>query len=312
MTLPLLYIRIKQFQKELNGLGVYLLLLIPLTGFFIFFCFTVFKRGQSAYLLVTALACFCTLLQYYRKDKSFVYKHTESPHLQIFSEYVALTFPFSVSCLITKSWFWYPILLAFLLCLPFFQFKIKQKVIFKNLSSIISPSRFEWLSGLRKHFLSVLGLYILAIAFCWFIMLPLFLLWFLTVLITSFYTECESIQILREGAKSPRNFLLSKFKVCTIYIIVLYTPILTINTICNIEFLLVNLLFIPTQISILYFGICLKYTSYSPNKGRQGNNIPLAIVSMGSALPYLLPIPTILSFVYFYKAENNLKKYLND
>jgi len=78
------------------------------------------------------------------------------------------------------------------------------------------------------------------------------------------------------------------------------------------EFLVVNLLFIPAQLSILYFAICLKYSGYKPNAYQSGNNIPLAIVSMGSALPYLLPIPIILSFFYFYKAENNLKKYLND
>ena len=66
------------------------------------------------------------------------------------------------------------------------------------------------------------------------------------------------------------------------------------------------------QISLLCFAICLKYSSYKPNKNQIGNNIPLAIVSLGSALPYLLPIPTILSFAYFYKAKNNLKQYLND
>jgi hypothetical protein len=143
-------------------------------------------------------------------------------------------------------------------------------------------------------------------------MLSHFLLWFLTVLLTSFYTESESIQVLREGTPTPRELLLRKWKVCTNYIILMYTPILVVNTICHVDYLFVNLLFIPTQLALLYFGISLKYAGYRPNKSQPGNQIPLAIVSMCSVLPYLLPIPAILSFVYFYKAKDNLKKYLHD
>jgi len=195
---------------------------------------------------------------------------------------------------------------------PFFQFRISQKVVLKKLSAIIPASDFEWLSGVRKNYIAVIGLYSLALAFSWFRILPLFLLWFLTVVISSFYTEYESLQILREQAKSPRNYLLFKLKKSTIYILLLYLPVIIINSIFNSEYLLINLLFIPVQIAILHYAITLKYTSYKPNKSQPGNNIPLAIVSISSALPYFLPIPAILSFVYFYKAAKNLKNYLND
>ncbi len=312
MTLPLLYIRTKQLQKEVNGLGLYLILLIPLAAFLIFASFKIFQKGESAYYLVSLLLAICISIQYYRKDKSFVYKHIKSPHLQLFSEYAALTFPFSITCIITKYWFCFPLLLFMLFFVPFFQFRISQKVVLKKLSAIIPASDFEWLSGVRKNYIAVIGLYSLALAFSWFRILPLFLLWFLTVVISSFYTEYESLQILREQAKSPRNYLLFKLKKSTIYILLLYLPVIIINSIFNSEYLLINLLFIPVQIAILHYAITLKYTSYKPNKSQPGNNIPLAIVSISSALPYFLPIPAILSFVYFYKAAKNLKNYLND
>ena len=312
MKLPLLYIRYKQFCHELNALGLYLLLLLPIAGYIMYCCFFVFRSGQKADLLIAGLVSFCAILQYYRKDKRFVYKHIDSPHLQLFSEYVAVTFPFSAMCLFTNSWYLYLVLLACLFCLPFFHSNIQPKVFLKNLSSVIPPSNIEWLSGIRKQFFPIVILYLLAFAFCWFNMLPLFLLWFLTVLLTSFYTESESIQVLREGAPTPRELLLRKWKVCTNYVILLYTPILLVNTICHVEYLFVNLLFIPTQLALLYFGITLKYASYRPNKSHHGNQIPLAIVSMCSVLPYLIPIPAILSIVYFYKAKDNLKKYLHD
>src|SRR5450432_637348 len=210
MTFPLLYIRFRQLQKVLKGLGLYLVILIAISCYLIVICFKQFEKAQNAYYLVTAMALLCVGLQAYRKDKLFVYKHIENPHLQIFSEYVALTLPFSITATFTKHWFCYPGLLIVLFCIPLFRFTFRQKTIFKNLSSIIHVSNFEWLSGFRKQYIAFISLYTLAIAFCWFRILPLFLLWLLTVLITSFYNECESIMILRAGSKPTGKFLRSK------------------------------------------------------------------------------------------------------
>ena len=312
MTFTLLYIRFKQLQKELKGLGLYLVILIGIAVYLIVISFKQFEKAPNAYYLIAAMALLCVGLQAYRKDKLFVYKHIENPHLQIFSEYVALTLPFSITAIFTKHWFCYPGLLILLLCIPFFRFTFRPKTIFKNLSSIINISNFEWLSGFRKQYIAFISLYTLAIAFCWFRILPLFLLWLLTVLISSFYNECESIMVLRASSKSTGKFLRDKLKINTRYMVLLYTPLLIINTIFNSEFLLINILFLLIQISLLCFAICLKYSSYKPNKNQIENNILLTIVSLSAALPYLLPVPAILSIVYFYKSENNLKQYLND
>ncbi len=157
-----------------------------------------------------------------------------------------------------------------------------------------------------------MGVYLLAVAFCWFRILPLFLLWFLTTMIISFYSECESIQVLRESGETPGKFLLHKLYRHSRYIIILYTPLILINTIFNPGYLLINLLFVPVQVALVCFAIGLKYSSYRPNTMQTGNNILLTIIAFLVALPYLLPLPAVLSLVYFYKARNNLKYYLND
>jgi hypothetical protein len=312
MTASLLYIRLKQLKREIDGLSLYIIPIIAIAAYIAFVTFKEFQEGQNALYIIIALSVLCLSIHFSRKDKGFVYKHLDNPHLQIFFEYVLLTLPFSISSMVTKSWYCYPLLLCILFCIPIIKFEFRQKTSFKKLSHIISATNFEWLSGCRKQYISIIFLYLFAIAFCWLKILPLFLLWFLTIIILSFYSECESIQVLREGNKSPKHFLLAKLKACIIYLLILYTPIIIINSFFNPDFLIINVLFILIQISLLAFAICFKYNSYSPNKIKIGNNLPLAIVSMGSALPHFLPVPTILFIVYFYKAENNLKQYLHD
>jgi hypothetical protein len=312
MTASLLYIRLKQLKREIDGLSLYIIPIIAIAAYIAFVTFKEFQKGQNAIYIIIALSLLCLSIQLSRKDKTFVFKHIDNPHLQIFFEYVVLTLPFSISCMATKSCYCYPLLLAILFCIPLLKFEFRQRTTFKKLSNIISATNFEWLSGCRKQYISIIFLYLFAIAFCWLKILPLFLLWFLTIIILSFYSECESIQVLREGNKAPKHFLIAKLKACIIYVLILYTPIVIVNSFFNPDFLIINFLFIPIQISLLGFAICFKYSSYTPNKAKIGNSVPFSIVALCSALPHFLPIPTILFCIYFYKAEDNLKQYLHD
>jgi len=312
MTLALLYIRTKQLQREIRSLGLYTLVLIVITFYLIFVSFRQFENGKHSYYILATAAFICTALQVYRKDKVFIYKQIEKPHLQLFSEYLALTLPFTVTALFTKSWMYYPLLPVFLFCISYLKISVRKKTVLKNLSNIIPASNFEWISGFRKSFIFIIALYLFAAAFCWFRILPLFLLWFLTVIIISFYSECEPIRILRESGQSSKKFLLHKLISHNLYILILYVPLIIINTFLNNEFLLINLLFVPVQMSLLCFAICLKYSSYRPNKNLKENSILITVVAFLSSLPYLLPVPVILSFIYFYKANKNLNHYLND
>ena len=312
MTASLLYIRLRQLKREIDGLSLYIIPIIAIAAYIAYVVFKQFQKEQNAIYIMLGLFLLCVSIHFYRKDKVFVFKHLDKPRQQIFLEYVVLTMPFSISCIATKNWYYYPLLIAFLYCIPLLKFEFRQKVRFKNLSTVISATNFEWLSGCRKQYMGFIFLYVLALSFCWLKILPLFLLWMLTIIMLSFYTECESIQVLREGNKAPKPFLLAKLKACFIYVLILYTPIIIVNSLFNPDFLLLNLLFIPIQISLLGFAICFKYSSYTPNKAKIGNSIPFSIVAFCSALPHFLPIPTILFFVHFYKAENNLNTYLHD
>jgi hypothetical protein len=312
MAFTLLFIRLKQLQRELKGLGLYGPIVIAIVCFLSFASLKQFQHLQSAYYLVAAITLIAFALQYYRKDKLFIYKHVENPHLQMFSEYVALALPFCVPGLFTVNWICFPALMLLLFCIPFLKFSFSQKVVFKNLSSIIPATNFEWIAGIRKNYLSLIGLYLLATAFCWFRILPLFLLWLLTVMVISFHSECESIQVLRGGDKSPQKYVMDKLKTNSLFIAILYLPLLIINTIFNSEFLVINTCFFASQFFLVSFAICFKYSLFKPSKNLIGNSIALTIFSVCSALPWFFPVTALLSIFYFNKAVQNLKEYLND
>lgn len=310
--LPLLKIRLIQIKRELNDVGPGIFLILGLLWCLIYGAYITFQKTPDAYYLTAFLFFICLSIQAKRKDKSFVYNHIDNPQRAIYLEYIVLTFPFAIPSLLTSNWFCYPLLLIALSIIPLLKYSPKQKTYFKNISSIIPPSNFEWISGFRKSFFYLIPLYLLAIGLCWFRFLPLILLWFITVTIASFYNECEPLHILREGDLISKTFLKQKLFQHSKLIVLLYSPILIVNTAFNFEYWFVNLLFIPTQVALLCFSICLKYSNYQPNKNAIVTNILLALVSVGSIIPYFLPIPLLMTLDYYTKAKNNLNNYLND
>ncbi len=308
----LLKIRLIQLKRELNLAGFGVIIVFGLLWLLIYASYSTFQKTPDAYYLTAFIFMVCVWIQYARNDKLFVFSHIHKPHLAIYSEYVALTLPFAISSLLTVNWFCYPVLLAGLLVVPFLKQTSKQKTYFKNISAIIPASDFEWISGFRKSFACLIPLYVLAIGFSWLKILPLFLLWFITVTISSFYDEFESLQIVKEGNLRSAKFLRQKLIRHSKYIVLLYSPVIVINTVFNSEYWVLNLLFIPIQLSLLSFAIYLKYSSYEPGKRSIGSNIVLALVSLGSIIPFLLPIPLLMAVVYYGKAKNNLDNYLHD
>ncbi len=308
----LLNIRLIQIKRELYATGPLVILVFAFFIYLVAYGYKTYQNKLEALILTVFLCSVCFILQAYRKDKTFIYNHLDHPHLEIYSEYILLTLPFSLSCLLTVNWFYYPSLLAALWFIPYLKYTFKRKPHFKNISRIIPPTMFEWISGFRKTFGYLIPMYLLAIGFCWFRFLPLFILWLINATIASFYSECEPIQILKESALSANQFLKKKLYQHSKYILLLFIPIVIVNTIFNYEYWFIILLFIPIQLALICFAICLKYSNYQPNKILIGSNMTLSLVSIGVIIPYFLPIPLMLSLYYYGKAKKNLLNYFND
>jgi len=308
----LIKIRLLQIFREARAAGIYS---IPVAATFIFLVYyfaEIYKIEKGAWILITLIFITCLSIQLSRSDKLFVFTHINNSYFEIYTEYVALSLPFSITSLLTDQWFCYPVLLFSLLPVPMIRFNVKRTTMLRNISFIIPPSDFEWISGFRKSFVLLVPIYFLALAFSWFRILPLFLLWFFTISILPFYNECESMHILREGNLSPEKFLKNKISRHFRYLLLLSAPVLIVNTIFNFDDWLVNFVFIPVQLSLIVFAISLKYAFYRPNQKFISKNILLSFISISSVIPYFLPLPVIMSVIYYRKAKNNLSNYLDD
>ncbi|HET6225041.1 MAG TPA: hypothetical protein VFF27_02105 [Bacteroidia bacterium] len=308
----LIKIRGIQLKKEAQEIGAGVLLFLGILWVLIYGAYYGYQHLPFPACLTAGLFFICLSIQLSRKDKSFVYNCIENPKREIYMEYSILTAPFSLPALLTPSWFLCPLLLISLAIIPLFKYTVKQKTYFKKISRFISPKAFEFISIFRKSFLFFIPLYILALAFSWFRILPLVLLWLFVTSVASSFMECEPLNILREHDASPASFLKQKIILNTKYIFVLLLPIVLINTLFNPEFWLFNLLFIPAQLALLSLAICLKYSNYEPNKLFIGNNLMLSFVALAVIVPYFLPIPLLMTIASYKKATNHLNTYLHD
>jgi hypothetical protein len=307
----LLKIRSKQAQRELNDLGLYLFLFVLFLILLLIISNSLNKDVLSSTYQLLFLFTLCLTIQFYRSDKKFIYLHIKNPHFEIYSEYFTLTIPFSCSVLITSHWYYFLIFQILLALIPFIHLSFSShNSYFKSIPKFIDSTGFEYLSGVRHSFYHLIPLYLLALSFSWFNIFPLILLWLITVTFTSFYYECEPLNILRNNRNSPRQFLWFKIQLHSKYLLFLYIPVLLVNTLFNQGYWLINLLFLLLQLSLLVFAITLKYSCYQPNENLKRNKIILSIVSLGAILPYFLPVPLFMAKVYFHKAIKNLNRFL--
>jgi len=312
MNTGLLYLRKRQIFYEIKQLGFYSVVILGVALFLIYSSFKIYQDYSYALFTTFSLVFICISIQSVRRDKVFIYLHSENYHFSIYSEYFLFTFPFTVICLFTKQWYCFLILQLSLYFIPHIKFTIKQKSLFKNISEIIPVSDFELISGFRKSYISIIPLYLLALGLSWLKILPLFLLWNLTLIVISFYNECEPLIILRERDPSAESLLNKKIFTHISILTILYLPVLIVNIIFNINFLTLDIIFMVSQAALVIFAVCYKYSNYKPNQFLYFNNYIVILVSLCGLIPVLLPLPVIMGIRYYFKAKNNLNKYLND
>ncbi|MDZ4713539.1 MAG: hypothetical protein SGI89_14615 [bacterium] len=312
MSTALLNLRKQQILYEVSQLKLYSIVLLALFIGLIIFTADIYRDISFALSFTLSLALICLSIQSVRKDKEFIYLHSGSYHLTLFTEYFIVTFPFIVMCLFTPHWYCFFLLEIFLVMITFSKFTLRRITFFSSISKIIPVSDFEWISGFRSSFTTIIPVYLLAVGLSWIRILPLLLLWYLTMTIMSFYNECESLKFLREKAQSAGKLLLQKFFIQIRYLLIFYSPVLIINSIFNADLIIVNIFFMLSQIALLFFAVCYKYSGYYPNKHFYFNNITVIIVSMTGLIPLLMPVPAIMGIRYYIKAKKNLNQYFND
>ena len=313
-------IRLKQFGREVKLIGIFRSIIISIV--LILAAFQVVKFYDNFYFaLITFISSAALILSVHiaRKDRAFVFLHLPNPRKAILTEYIILSFILAGYLVVMPYWYFFILILIFCSLISGIRYEVKKKTKFGFLSKLISPKNFEWIGGIRKYKYTFVLLYAVTLAVSPVIFLPMFFLWVLTIHIFAFYEECEPLNILSAGAGSPSAFLASKIFRHSLLLMGLYFPVLTINSIFNPNLLIFNILFFIVQVTVLALTVFFKYKIYVPCDMLPGNSMFLVLIQVCTILPFLLngipfllPLPFILSLKYYFSAKENLKYYLYD
>ncbi len=309
----LLIIRWRQARKELRGIGlVYALVLLVLVCLASAYLYGQFGKAGTAWFFSGLIVFSVLSVQIGRRDKAFVALHMEQPVLSLYLEYLVLTLPFTAPVVATPYWYLFPVMQGCFYGIAHIRATPAKKTWLQGLSRFIAPRDFEWLAGMRQAGFLVLFLYVTALTLSWLIVAPLVCLWLITVRITSFYLECEPLALLWSNADTPARLLRGKIKRHVRLLLLLLLPVLILHTLLCPAMVWVNLAFLVLQVLLLVFAILLKYTTYTPGTLITGNNILMGLAAVSIAIPFLLPIPLLMSIRNYGRALRQLKTYTYD
>lgn len=187
----------------------------------------------------------------------------------------------------------------------------KERTPLRHLGYVLAAAQFEWISGIRRYYPMLIGLYLFALILSWVRVLPLVLLWFLTIVLCSFFSHNGPLNILREEKGSSRHLLWRKLRSYGQMLVILYLPIVLIQLGIYPDLWLFVLLFLLVQLILLAATLFYKYATYIPNQSSK-NDIILAMIGLSGALPFLLPLPLCFAVIYFFRAQKRLNYFLND
>ena len=309
----LVKIRFCQIRYELKHLGIaHVAFLLALFIGFNTLLYTAFFKYPT-YISLGILG-FVLMQHLTRKDAVFIKKSLENSQIALFFDYFTLLFPFISIVLFTPFWYCFFLILIGVHLIALLKTPhVTTALHLPFLSRFIPVSAFEALSGGRKNYVifALLAFYLAAICLCWVRGLPLFLLWFITISISSFFNEYEPLTILRKDEMlDAHQFTQVKLKRYIKPLIFFYTPVLVLNGFFQPDLWWLSLLFLVLQIFNLALSILYKYATYRPKAYFNAGSPVLVIAGLCIVLPFLMPVVLFLNMWYYPKAIKNLNHYL--
>lgn len=312
MTGNLIRIRFSQTGRELQLVGFFksmllLLVLLPLFGFYIFKQLD--KPGINS-AIVAGAAFLIFMIHSRRKDHNFLSKLTDSPFRIYLTEYLLLSSPFLLLLLLKAL---YIQVLAFALALAIISATIpkpRKEYTYHVITKLIPDKIFEFRSGIRKNLIALILIYaigLLGLLNIWFVAASAF---FLALVISTFYSECEPVKILEAREKTPKQFLTSKLLEHSKLILISLLPLLLIACFHHEQILWIFIVLLVI-LNFLIASILLKYAYYIPGNTSGSHQFFCSVLLMASIiLPFSILI-MVLNIVLFNKSVRNLNQYLH-
>ncbi len=313
MIVEILNIRIKQAYRILSQIGLFRT--IVLFGFIAPFIISLFIKTKGSNYEQTMSGIFLLSVLFIhikRKDKEFVEIHALKPQQVFFAEYLLFSAPMIVSLFYKSMWKYLIIYLIVLILISYLKTGLKKKSINSAFQKQIADDNFEWKSGVRKYFLLFVVIWPLGLVTSFFVASVPVTIFFLGVIVLSFYEKSEPLQILIAGELNTLRFLMKKIKSQLLSFSVLILPLVISFIIFHPRYYYIPLLEYIIFLILLVYTILLKYAYYQPTKESGAVKTFTMIGSICLFIPVLIPLILILSVKFLIQASHRLNFYLND
>ncbi len=317
----MLRIRLLQLKRSFSGLPALYWLIIAIAVLYAFYGLSV-KMNDYSFSIIVMFAgpVLIASLHFARRDHRFLNILSPHPWKIYLREYFTLMIPVLLLFVFHQHWslilfsiFELLVFVGIISLVPVRSNNAKTfAVVPVRITSLIPVPGFEWTSGYRRWGLQVLLFYLLAIGLSFLPFASLFLLAFLTFVISGFYTHGESLAILNAGNLGASAFLRKKILRHSKFTSLFLLPALIIYLFQHPEhWYMVLIAWFVYMINIFYF-ITLKYALYRPDKKLTADSIWVALLFASTLIPFLFPIPMIVALRNYSLSKINLKIYLDD
>lgn len=307
-------IRLRQLRREIAALGpIYTIIITIVMGLLAKVTAVSLTNTKSQIIFSLIWSAILSTIHFSRKDLLFLKRTQPSSFPFLLSDYLLLSLiPISL-LLYGQAYFMLLVVLAFLFSLCFIPpFRKSTNKSFSEIKFIPS-SLPEWIGGIRKvNKFAFIGFIVIGILGSTLPFFSLFICWLLTGIITGFYQAFEPRNQLRFHHTNARQYLNDKIKEGLKFYLLTIVPIIFSYTILHLEQWPIILVAIILFVIILVFTIVSKYAYYSPGASSGPHQIYLTIGLLSIIIPFMVPVPLILTLTHYRKAINRLSLYFYD
>ena len=312
MTGNLIRIRFRQTGRELQLIGLFksmllLLVLLPLFGFYIFKQLD--KPGINS-AIVAGVAFLILMMHSRRKDHNFLFKLTDAPFKVYLTEYLLLASPLILVLLVKGLFIQASGFAGALAIISAIVPKARKEYTYHFVTKLIPAKIFEWQSGIRKNLIALILIYaigLLGLLNIWFVAASAF---FLALVTSTFYSECEPVKILEAREKAPKQFLNSKLLEHSKLILISLLPLLLVACF-HFEQILWIFIVLLVIMNFMMASVLLKYAYYIPGNTSGAHQFFCSVLLMASVIPPFSILIIVLNIVLFNKSVRNLNQYLH-
>lgn len=310
-ALAFLRIRLLQVFRELKAAGpLYALVLI---GGFAAFLWLFYRSQTEPYYVHFWFGGIILLLftiHLNRGDHRFVFLTVERPALVYLAEYTSVLLVFAFLSATALAEF-YPFF--FLAAAPLITL-IKPGTIETSQIAIrvvmIENSNYEWRSGIRKSGLTIAVLWIIGLLLTPVPYASMLVVWFILLIVSSFYEQHENREMVESFRRSPALFLLYKIRQQLIPFILLVLPVMAASLFFFPERWWIWLLFLIFSFINIGVFVTSKYAVWEPGEVHRSSSLINSLCMVSFFVPFLLPLPMFVFFRNMSKSVARLKPLL--